>query len=115
MWWTLGSLELSENWANITPTNATTFRFTGLNLASVPFSARGWGYLRFLYLGLPDNSYSPIRRLYANPDAVVIEVPRAAELEAAGYITRIPQVRRGRSRYLRDQFPWSVRIEVWQP
>lgn len=116
-WTNLGIVTLSDEFRLFnTYSNATTFRFTALNFASIPRHARGFAWVKTQFMGLPSNEggETPWRRVWPNDQPTILELPRPRELELAGYYSRLISVKKGRGRYTESAATWLLQLEEFE-
>ena len=116
-WTNLGRITLGEDWKFFNrPTNATTFRFSALGFSSIPPYLRGFAWIKCQLVGLPSGEGGAItyRKIWANNDPTIIELPRPKELEKAGYYSQLISAKQGKARYNKIPFPWQLQLEEFE-
>jgi hypothetical protein len=116
-WTNLGIVKLEEDWKLFNrPTNATTFRFTALGFSSIPPYLRGFAWIQCQLIGMPTGEGGSIayKKVWANPQPTIIELPRLKDLERAGYYSQVISAKQGKARYNKTPFPWSLQLEEFE-
>lgn len=116
-WTNLGVITLGEDWKFFNrPTNATTFRFSALGFSSIPPYLRGFAWVKCQLVGLPSGEGGAItyKKIWANTDPTIIELPRPKELEKAGYYSQLISAKQGKARYNKIPFPWKLQLEEFE-
>ena len=117
-WNNLGIVTLSDEFRLFnTYSNATTFRLTALNFASIPRHVRGFAWVKTQFMGLPasEGGETPWRRFWPNDQSTILELPRPRELELAGYYSRLISAKKGRGRYTASTATWLLQLEEFEP